>query len=107
MLFSTPGYQGNPLRVDQMVHARRPFTAAHFERWLELFFDTLELGWVGPNTERVKGFATKVARVHAAQLLDESPAPTDGGSEAADVGAGAPTGPASMAVDLGVSRRRC
>lgn len=69
MLFARPGYQGNPFRAHQLVHARRPFTVEHFERWLELFFEAVELGWVGPNADRVKAFATKVARVHSAQLV--------------------------------------
>jgi hemoglobin len=104
MLFAAPGYQGNPLRAHQLVHAQRPFTAAHFERWLELFFDTLELGWVGPNAEKVKVFATKVARVHAAQLLGSDTAHTH--TDTDTDGAATPR-PPTLAVELGVSRRRC
>ena len=33
-LLSQPGYAGNPYRAHQSVHERSPFTAAHFERWL-------------------------------------------------------------------------
>jgi hemoglobin len=102
LLFSEPGYQGNPLRAHQLIHARQPFTAAHFERWLELFFDTVELGWVGPNAEKVKAFAIKMARVHATQLLGGSPAPADD-----DTGSEAAAGSARMSVELGVSPRRC
>jgi hemoglobin len=75
-LFGTLGYDGNPFRAHQLVHARRPFTAAHFERWLELFFETLDLGWVGPNVDRVKAHATKVAKGHAAQLIGAPAPPT-------------------------------
>ena len=39
-LLSMPGYEGNPFRVHQTVSAKSPFTVAHFERWLELFFET-------------------------------------------------------------------
>lgn len=87
MLFAMPGYQGNPFRAHQVIHAQRPFTAAHFERWLDLFFEAVELGWVGPNAERVKAFATKVARVHCEQLVGNG----------ADVGAR----PAPMPSDIG------
>ena len=81
ILLSTPGYQGNPLRAHQVVHAKRPFTAAHFQRWLDLFFETVELGWVGPNAERVKAFATKVARVHGDQLVGRAaPSPAEAGA---------------------------
>jgi len=68
-LFGTPGYDGNPFRAHREVSARRAFTAAHFERWLDLFFETVDLGWAGPNAERVKGLAADVARVHASQLV--------------------------------------
>jgi hemoglobin len=68
-LLGQPGYQGNPFRAHALVHARQPFTAAHFERWLTLFDETLELGWVGPNVERARQLASNVARVHSNQLL--------------------------------------
>lgn len=68
-LLGQPGYQGNPFRAHAEVHAKRPFAAAHFERWLALFTETLELGWVGPNAERAAELAKNVARVHGDQLL--------------------------------------
>lgn len=71
-LLSIPGYEGNPYRAHQLVHARRSFTTAHFERWLELFHETLELGWSGPNVERAKAFAQRVAEVHSRQLAGET-----------------------------------
>ena len=46
-LFSMPGYEGNPYRSHQDVHAQSPFTVAHFERWLELFVDIVDSGCCG------------------------------------------------------------
>lgn len=73
-LFGTSGYQGNPFRQHAAVHHKRAITAEDFDRWLELFAETVDLGWVGPNAERVKQLAGNVARVHSEQLLgsDES-----------------------------------
>jgi hemoglobin len=68
-LLGEPGYQGNPFRAHALVHERRPFTAAHFERWLSLFHETIELGWTGPNARRALDLADNVARVHSQQLL--------------------------------------
>lgn len=79
-LFAMPGYQGNPYRAHQEVHARQPFTAAHFHRWLDLFDATLETGWQGPNVAKMRALADKVARVHSAQIVGEA------------VGRSAPTG---------------
>jgi hemoglobin len=69
-LLSLPGYSGNPFRAHLLVHERSPFTAAHFERWLELFQATVRSGWVGPRVEDACTLAANVARVHAQQLID-------------------------------------
>ena len=78
-LLGIEGYAGNPYRAHAHINDRAPFTTAHFERWLELFHDTVELGWIGPNVNRALALAHNVARVHAGQLvgraggLDEAP----------------------------------
>lgn len=75
-LLGRPGYEGNPYRAHRRVHDVVPFTAAHFERWLELFEETLDGGWAGPRVEQARAFARKVAAVHAKQLLATPPATT-------------------------------
>lgn len=70
-LLGRPGYSGNPFRAHSLVHAQRPFTDAHFERWLSLFRDTVELGWVGPLASRALELAENVARVHREHLGPE------------------------------------
>ncbi|MEZ5239000.1 MAG: group III truncated hemoglobin [Microthrixaceae bacterium] len=72
-LLGWEGYSGNPFRAHALVHARSPFTPAHFERWLELFTDTVVLGWAGPAADRALALAHDVARVHSAQLNDRIP----------------------------------
>ena len=72
VLLGMPGYEGNPFRAHLLVHARREFTPAHFERWLTLFHETLELGWTGPNMQRALDLADNVARVHSHQLLGQA-----------------------------------
>jgi hemoglobin len=71
-LFGMPGYAGNPFRAHLDVHEQRPFTSAHFHRWLDLFEETVDLGWCGPNAEKVKALANNVARVHSGQLVGEA-----------------------------------
>jgi hemoglobin len=70
-LLAQPGYEGNPYRAHMLVHTRRPFTRAHFERWLELFHETLDLGWSGPRVEQAKSLARKVAMVHSKQIIGD------------------------------------
>ncbi len=68
-LLGIEGYAGNPFRAHALVHQRSPFTSDHFERWLSLFHDTVELGWTGPNASRALALAHNVARVHHNQLV--------------------------------------
>lgn len=68
ILLSEPGYEGNPLRAHALVHEREPFTDAHFERWLDLFTDTVDTGWHGPRAEHATAFARRVAEAHARAL---------------------------------------
>jgi hemoglobin len=69
---SMPGYEGNPYRAHLLVHSRRSFTRAHFERWLDLFHETLDLGWAGPKVEHAKALAHRVAMVHSKQIIGET-----------------------------------
>ena len=71
-LFGLPGYSGNPFRAHREVHEQRAFTPAHFERWLDLFEETVDLGWAGANASRAKELARNVARVHSGQLVGEA-----------------------------------
>lgn len=68
-LLGLEGYSGNPFRAHAEVHERSPFTHDHFHRWLDLFHDTVESGWTGPNVDRALALAHNVARVHAGQLV--------------------------------------
>lgn len=68
-LLGLEGYQGNPYRQHSLINDRSPFTQAHFDRWLELFHDTVESGWVGPNVDRAFALAHRVAEVHGGQLI--------------------------------------
>ena len=70
-LLSMPGYEGNPYRAHLQVHLRRSFEREHFEQWLALFHETLDLGWSGPKTEHAKALAAKVAFVHSKQIIGD------------------------------------
>jgi hemoglobin len=77
VLLGLEGYAGNPFRAHAAIHAQSPFTLDHFERWLQLFHDTVELGWVGPNATRALAVAHDVARVHRNHLLSGVPDEAD------------------------------
>lgn len=68
-LLGLPGYAGNPFQAHSHINDLQAFTPAHFERWLALFHETLDLGWVGPRADRAAELADNVARVHSQQLI--------------------------------------
>jgi len=74
-LLGLEGYSGNPFRSHAQINERSPFTHEHFDRWLELFHDAVELGWVGPNVDRALALVHNVAAVHAGQLVGHAAAP--------------------------------
>ncbi len=90
-LLSQPGYEGNPYRAHSLIHARRPFTAEHFRRWLELFHETLDGGWCGPRVEQAKALARKVAMVHSKQLVGEAVVVDDVPPASTPISVGSPT----------------
>lgn len=71
-LLGIRGYTGNPFEHHTLVHRKQAFTEADFRRWLDLFTETVELGWRGPNAEHAIKLANNVARVHSGQLLGRS-----------------------------------
>ena len=60
-LLGSPGYDGQPLRAHEPVHARTPLSHAHYERWVELFCDTVDRSFQGPRAELAKGRGRKMA----------------------------------------------
>lgn len=61
-LLGEPGYERNPLRAHEPVHARDPFGPALYERWLELFDGTVDDGFAGPLADLAKQKARRMAR---------------------------------------------
>ena len=60
-LLGEPGYDGNPLRAHEAVHAVDPLRPAHFDRWLELFVAAVDDSFAGPVADAAKHRATKMA----------------------------------------------
>jgi hemoglobin len=60
-LLGEPGYAGHPLRAHEPVHARTPLSNSHYERWVELFCETVDASFQGPRSEIAKGRGRKMA----------------------------------------------
>jgi hemoglobin len=70
-LLGRRGYAGQPLRAHEPVHARTPFADVHYERWLDLFVDTVDEHFVGTKAELAKHRATKMATALRTLLTGE------------------------------------
>jgi hemoglobin len=70
MLLGLPGYDGHPMEAHRRVRERSPFAPDQFDRWLELFVETVDGGWVGPVAQLAKQRAVAVATAISRQLLE-------------------------------------
>ena len=76
-LLGLRGYEGNPLRAHEPVHAHTPFADAHYNRWLDLFVSTIDEQSVGPIAETAKGRAKKMAAAMRRLLAGQRGAATE------------------------------
>lgn len=63
ILFHTGGYDGNPMLKHLSIHKMAPMTKAHFDKWLQLFFKTVDGLFEGENAQTIKQCATSMATV--------------------------------------------
>lgn len=54
LLLDTTSYKGNAMRKHFDLHRRTPLTDAHFDRWKQLFYSTLNNLFEGPNVDKAK-----------------------------------------------------
>jgi len=81
-LLGIEGYVGNPFRSHALINDRSPFTLEQFDRWLQLFHDAVELGWVGPHVDQALALAHDVASAHSRELVGQHRTELEGGTAA-------------------------
>jgi hemoglobin len=59
MMLGELSYQGNPFQK----HMQLPLQANHFDRWIELFFKTVDETFTGEKADEIKQRAQSIARV--------------------------------------------
>lgn len=69
VLFHTGKYEGNPMARHDQVHARNPMKIAHFNTWLQLFCQTVDELFQGPNATNIKERAQNIATVMQVKLF--------------------------------------
>ncbi len=79
-LLGERAYDGNPLLAHRPVNARTPFTAAHYQRWLDLFETEVDRGYSGPMADLAKHRAGRIASA-LRRLLAGAAVPAEGPAE--------------------------
>lgn len=62
-LFFSGGYEGNPMQVHKDLHSKSPMTMQHFQRWNQLFSETVDELYAGTKAELIKQRALSIAMV--------------------------------------------
>ena len=62
-LFRTGTYKGNPLRPHLNLSKQTSMDREKFDRWLDLFFTTVDAHFHGENAEHIKSLASDMAQV--------------------------------------------
>lgn len=84
VLLNSDTYRGNAMRVHQDLHRRFPLTAAHFERWLQLWAGAVDARFAGPVADDAKAHAVRISAAMLRNLDRVEP--------------GVPPGPGSLLV---------
>lgn len=69
VLLYAPDYEIDTIERHRPLHDQDPFTPELFDRWLQIFYDTVDGGWAGPNADRAKKRATGMAWAMAQRFL--------------------------------------
>lgn len=75
VLFRTGGYKGNPLAVHRHLAKETGMGKAMFDRWLELFTETMDRHFEGENAGHLKRVAADMANVIHSRLHELPTAP--------------------------------
>ena len=69
ILFFSGDYSGNPMAKHKHIHHKNPLSKKHFNRWLNLFIDTVNQNFQGPNANLAIQRAESIAQVILSKLI--------------------------------------
>ena len=61
ILFGKPVYFGNPLLIHQKLNEKSPLTLEHFQKWFQIFSQTIDENFAGEMAENAKLRAKMIA----------------------------------------------
>jgi hemoglobin len=72
LLLGQAGYAGEPMSAHIALHRRLPLSAAQFDRWVELWTDTVRARHAGPKADEAIARAVSIAAVMKHKVLSAS-----------------------------------
>lgn len=69
IVFQTGGFTGNPMVAHLQLNQKSPLKQEHFERWLHLFFETVDELFDGDNAELIKQRAQSIATMMQIKII--------------------------------------
>lgn len=63
VLFFSGNYDGNPMQKHKELHQKYPLTSLHFERWTNIFVQTVDDLFLGEKASEIKMRAKSIAEV--------------------------------------------
>lgn len=70
VLFYSGNYSGNPMDVHIKLNEIAPIKIEHFQRWLEIFNETVDELFEGETSFRLKQRASSIATVMQIKILN-------------------------------------
>jgi len=71
ILFYAGDYAGNPSHVHTTLHYYSKIESKNFDRWLQLFFETIDELFEGDKADLAKQRALSIARIMRTKILHE------------------------------------
>jgi hemoglobin len=78
VLFQKGGYTGNPMQVHRLLNHQSPLKSEHFDRWKQLFLETVGEHFEGPKAELARQRAQSIATMVQIKLLQDPIGPGTG-----------------------------
>lgn len=80
LLLDAQTYRNNAMAVHYVLNRKERLTEKHFQRWLSLFFETIDELFSGPIAGKAKTKAQSIASLMQFRMSQENLGPAPGGS---------------------------
>lgn len=80
ILLGDLAYQGALLEAHREVHNREAFRTEHFDRWFQLWVESIDGRWSGPRAEQAKAHAEATAGLISRRLRGSTWSPQSDGA---------------------------